>query len=69
MNLAPERLIGIDEFASRLGICRRQVYRLVAEGEIPPQIKKRRSIWWPESELLAYIEKLKRSRVPGGKKE
>ena len=69
MSVAPERLLGIVEFAARLSISRRQVYRLWHRSEIPSPIKHGRSIRWTESEVSAYIEELKKHRAPGGKKE
>jgi excisionase family DNA binding protein len=52
-----ERLVSINEFASRLGFSRRQIYRLQHRQEIPPPVKIGRVVRWPESEIAAFIER------------
>ena len=63
MNAAVERLVTVEEFAARLGVCRRQIYRLWHRGEIPPPVKVGGATRWLESDVEAYIEKLKQARV------
>lgn len=62
MNDGKENLVGVKEFAARLSLCRRQIYRLWARGEIPPPVKVGDATRWPESEVAAYIEQLKQAR-------
>ena len=57
MNPSCDRLVSISEFAGRLGFSSRQIYRLLARGEIPPPVKIGRVSRWPESEISAFIEK------------
>ena len=62
MNSQPDRLLKLQVGADLMGVSLRQVYRLQARGELPPPVKKGRSSWLPESEVAAYIEKLKQAR-------
>jgi len=57
-----ERLLTLDEVAIQLGISVREVYRIMAEGELPPPVKIGRASRIPESEVAAYIETLKNRR-------
>lgn len=62
MNTAAERLVSVQEFAARLGVSPRQVYRLWHRGEIPGPVKVGGATRWLESDVEAYIEKLKQAR-------
>jgi excisionase family DNA binding protein len=66
VNTQVERLVGVEEFAGRLSVCRRQIYRLWHRGEIPGPVKVGGATRWPESDLEAYIEKLKQARRTEG---
>jgi excisionase family DNA binding protein len=59
-----EILLSVEETARRLGVSIRQVYRLIAEGVLRTVTVGRRSTRIPESEVVAYIEKLKQQRPP-----
>jgi len=61
-----DRLVSVEAVAERLSVCRRQIYRLWARGEIPPPVKVGGATRWPESEVNAYIEELKQAREPAG---
>ncbi len=63
MNGSGEYLLKVKEAAARLSISPRQVYRLQARGLLPPCVKEGKSSWLPESEVAAYIEKLKQARL------
>lgn len=57
-----ERLISLDKVAELLDISEREVYRLIAAGELPRPVKIGRLSKLPLGEVLAYIEKLKSMR-------
>ena len=63
MNVATDRLLDLEEVAAILGISRREVYRLISRGELPPPVKIGRCSKLPESEVAAYVENLKQARV------
>jgi excisionase family DNA binding protein len=65
MSISPETLLPLREVARRIGVSIRQVYRLIAEGVLRTVPVGRRSTRIPESEVVEYIEKLKRQRPPG----
>ena len=62
MNVDIERLISLDKVAELLDISEREVYRLIAAGELPRPVKIGRLSKLPLGEVLAYIEKLKSMR-------
>lgn len=64
MNPVPESFLTLDEVARRLGVSLRQVYRLIHRGELPQAVKVGRAARMPESELAAYVERLKGRRGP-----
>lgn len=55
-------LIPLNRAADRLSISLRKLYRLIAEGELPQPIKVGRASRLCESDLQAYIERLKSER-------
>ena len=57
-----DRLLKIKEVAVLLGICVRGVWRLIAVGVLPQPVHVGASARLPESEVMAYIERLKRER-------
>lgn len=61
MNSA-NQMLSVYEVAKRLGICTRGVRRLVAAGALPPPVKVGASSRWFESDVFAYLEKLKSQR-------
>ncbi len=61
-STAVDRLLSLDNAASYLGICRRTIYRLIAAGELPQPVKVGGAVRIPESDLVRYIESLKRRR-------
>lgn len=55
MSTAPgatERFLTANQAADLLGICRASVYRLVANGSIPPGVRFGKIRRWPQSEIL-----------------
>jgi excisionase family DNA binding protein len=65
MNGTLERLLPLKEAALAIGVSVREVYRLIARGELPRPVKVGRATRIPESEVAAYIENLKRRRGAG----
>jgi excisionase family DNA binding protein len=57
------KLMGLDKVAGVLDISVREVYRLIAMGELPKPVKIGRLSKLPFSDVLGYIEKLKLARV------
>lgn len=55
-------LISLNTAANRLSISVRKLYRLIAEGELPNPIKIGRASKLCESDLQAYLERLKSER-------
>ena len=64
MNTSPEFFLTLNEVSRRLGVSLRQVYRLIHRGELPQAVKVGRAARMPESELSAYVDKLKGRRGP-----
>ena len=62
MNAIGDRLLSLREVAFRIGVSVRQIYRLIHDGNLPPSIKVGRAARIPESEVNAFIEKLKGRR-------
>lgn len=57
-----DRLLRLVRVAELLGVCRRTVERRIAEGLLPQPVKVGRASCLPESEVHAYIERIKRER-------
>ena len=55
-NLIPLRAVG--EMIG--GFCKRTVERMIAAGELPRPVKVRSRACLPESEVRAYLERMKR---------
>ena len=62
MNLQADRLLDLEAVRELLSVSRREVYRLISRGDLPAPVKIGRSSKLPESEVAAYIEKLKAAR-------
>jgi predicted DNA-binding transcriptional regulator AlpA len=61
-----DRLVPLQEVMHMLGLGRTTIYKLVELSKLPKPIKtgggKSAKILWPESEINAFIEKLKKER-------
>jgi excisionase family DNA binding protein len=58
MNIEPlPQLLNLDEVASRLGVCRRTVVRLIAAGSLCA-VKIGSATRIPVSELVRYVDEL-----------
>lgn len=55
-------LLTVRQVARSLGICARGVWRLVAQCKFPKPVYVGRCARWPQSEVTAYIERLKEAR-------
>jgi len=54
---APPRIIRIKEVIKLTGLSQATIYRLMASGNFPKQIKITfKAVGWIESELLAWVE-------------
>jgi len=58
----PEQLVSVSVAASRLNISVRSLYRLVSRQELASPLKVGRSSKLCESDLAAYVQKLKDQR-------
>lgn len=57
-----ERLLGLAEVAEMLGLSRRQVYRVIAAGELPRPVKQgSRSVLFL-SDVRRYFQRLREQR-------
>ena len=55
------RLLKISEVQEMTGLSRAGVYKMVADGRLPPPVRfSSRCIRWHEAEVLAKIESLPR---------
>lgn len=56
------RLLKVDEAADFLGVCRRQIQKMAASGELPSVhvTKTARRYWMPD--LLTFIEQRRKAR-------
>lgn len=57
-----EGLLGLSRVAQMLDISEREVYRLIAAGELPRPVKIGRLSKLPLSDVMDYIERLKSAR-------
>jgi excisionase family DNA binding protein len=62
-EIIEDRLIKLRTVAGKLDICVRNVWRLIASGELPKPVKVGRSARLYESEVRSYLEKLKNQRT------
>lgn len=61
-NVHGDRMLRPSDVAAKLAVSRRTVYRLSAMGEIPPPSKIGKAARWHESEIDAYMQKLRENR-------
>jgi len=58
-------LLTLKQAASRLGVCRRTLERLIAAREFPAPVKIKKCSRVPEVDVQAFVEKLIRERAEG----
>jgi prophage regulatory protein len=55
--LAPDRIVRMKTILARTGLSRSTIYRKIAEGTFPPQIKiSINGAGWRESEINRWVE-------------
>ncbi len=62
MSNNEERLVGLNEAAARLGVCKRTVQRLISSGELPWPVKLGSRSLLLESDIQDYLQKLIKTR-------
>jgi len=60
--VATDRLLSLRNVAARLDLSVRAVYRLMARGDLPPPVKAGGASRLHESDVSAYLERLKQNR-------
>ncbi|MGA0613417.1 helix-turn-helix transcriptional regulator [Paracoccus sp. KR1-242] len=58
-----ERLLRDQDAAAALGVSKTTFWRLTKDGTVPRPIKIGASSRWPQSEILAVIERAKAARA------
>lgn len=56
------RLLKLAEVAAILGVCSRSVSRAIDRGELPKPVRVGRSVRLFESDVLAYLQRLREQR-------
>ena len=51
-----DRLLTVREVAERLGVCGRQVQKLLASGRFPSPVRLGRSVRWRERDIGLFID-------------
>jgi len=62
MNNGPERHYRVKQVAELLNVSVREVWRLVARGELPPPVKIGRCSVWFESDIVEFQMQLRGQR-------
>jgi len=60
---ASERLLKDYDAAAALGVSKTTFWRLMKDGTVPRPVKIGASSRWPQSEILAVIERAKAARA------
>ena len=60
----PQPLLSVRKIASVFGLCTRSVWRMVANGELPPPILVGHSRRWYQADLNAYLAQQTAKRNP-----
>jgi len=58
----PDQLLRLDQVAVILSVSKRQIWRMIANGDLPEPVKIGRASRMISSDVQAYIEKLKSLR-------
>jgi excisionase family DNA binding protein len=62
-----DKFLDLPTVADRLGISTRQIYRLIARGELRRPVKVGRASRLPESEVIEFTQRLLQNRQPAFK--
>ncbi|CAN7178022.1 AlpA family phage regulatory protein [Rhizobium rhizogenes] len=57
-----DHFVRLPYIVEKLGISRQTIYRMIANGEFPKQVKQGRISSWANSEVEAYINRVKATR-------
>ena len=60
-QVAPDPLLSLPEVLSIVGVAPSTWWAGIASGKFPPPVKCGRRSFWPQSEITAFIENLKRA--------
>ena len=60
----PQPLLSVGKIASIFGLCTRSIWRMVANGELPPPILVGHSRRWCQADLNAYLAQQTAKRNP-----
>jgi excisionase family DNA binding protein len=58
-----DRVMRLPEVAGVLGVCVRSVRRMIDRGELPPCVRVGRAVGLMQSEIEAYLERMRNERV------
>jgi len=57
-----DRVMRLPEIATVLGICVRSVRRMIDRGELPPCVRVGRAVGLMQSEIEAYLNRVREQR-------
>jgi excisionase family DNA binding protein len=58
-----DRVMRLAEIATVLGICVRSVRRMIDRGELPPCVRIGRAVGLMQSEIEAYLKRMREQRT------
>jgi excisionase family DNA binding protein len=58
-----DRVMRLPEIADVLGVCPRSVRRMIDRGELPPCVRVGRAVGLMESEIEAYLQRMREQRT------
>jgi excisionase family DNA binding protein len=58
-----DRVMRLPEIARVLGVCVRSVRRMIDRGELPPCVRVGRAVGLMESEIQAYLKRMREERT------
>ena len=58
-----DRVMRLPEIAGVLGVCVRSVRRMIDRGELPPCVRIGRAVGLMQSEIEAYLKRMREQRT------
>ena len=58
-----DRVMRLPEMAASLGVCERSVRRMTDRGELPRLVRVGRAVGLMESDIEAFLERMRNERV------